>query len=164
MPLGAAVLSDGTAGAVMLLGAAVLSDGAAVGRAVGTAVGTAVGRAVGTAVFGVVPDGGSSGWSIVALGLRNSPSLGWPASRGGVSGVCPGLVHGPRPSSDLPLQRLRILAAVHVVGDADDHAAAGEKNAWAPLIQHQHVVVEHGSKHLLKTVTRNSTVIQTSHR
>ena len=71
MPLGAAVFSDGTAGAVMPLGAAVLSDG------------MAVGRAVGTAVVGVVPDGGSGGSGIVALGRRNSPSLGWPA--GGVA-------------------------------------------------------------------------------
>ena len=66
--------------------------------------------------------------------------------------------------SDLPLQRLRIPAAVHVVADADDHAAAGEKKASAPLIQHQDVVVEQGAKNLLKTVTQNSTVIQTSHR
>ena len=63
----------------MPLGAAVFSDGAAVG----TAVGAAVGRAVGTAVVGVVPEGGNGGWGIVALGLRNSPSLGWPA--GGVA-------------------------------------------------------------------------------
>ena len=73
-------------------------------------------------------------------------------------------MHGPLPSSDLPLKRLRILAAVHVVADAGDHAAAGEKKAWAPLIKHQHVVVKHGSEHLFKTVTQNSTVIQTSHR
>ena len=87
MPLGAAVLSDGTAGAVMRLGAAVLSDGTAGAvMPLGAAVlsdGTAVGRAVGTAVVGVVPDGGSGGWGIVALGRRNSPSLGWPA--GGVA-------------------------------------------------------------------------------
>ena len=57
----------------MPLGAAVLSDGTAVGRAVGTAVGTADG----TADVGVVPDGGSGGSGIAALGLRNSPSLGW---------------------------------------------------------------------------------------
>ena len=53
----------------MHLGAAVLSDG--------KAVGTAVGTADGTADVGVVPDGGSGGWGIVALGLRYSPSLGW---------------------------------------------------------------------------------------
>ena len=64
----------------------------------------------------------------------------------------------------MPLQSLWILAAVHVVADAGDHAAAGEKNAWAPLIKHQHAVVEHGSENLLKTVTQNSTVIQTSNR
>ena len=59
----------------MPLGAAVSSEG--------TAVGTAVGTADGTGDVCVVPDGGSSGWGIVALGLRNSPSLGWPA--GGVA-------------------------------------------------------------------------------
>ena len=63
MPLGAAVSSDGTAD--------------------GTAVGTAGGTADGTADVAVVPDEGSGGWGIVALGLRNSPSLGWPA--GGVA-------------------------------------------------------------------------------
>ena len=57
-----------------------------------------------------------------------------------------------------------MLAAVHVVADASDHAAAGEKNASAPLIKHQHVVVEHGSENLLKTVTQNSTMIQASHQ
>ena len=60
--------------------------------------------------------------------------LGLACGRGGVSEVRPGLVHGPRPSSDQPVQRLRIVAAVHVVADADDLAAAAEKNAWAPLI------------------------------
>ena len=87
MPLGAAVLSDGTAGAAMPLGAAVLSDGTAGAvMPLGPAVlsdGRTVGRAVGTAVVGVVPDGGSGGWGIVALGRKNSPSLGWPA--GGVA-------------------------------------------------------------------------------
>ena len=38
------------------------------------------------------------------------------------------------------------------------------RTSRAPLIKHQHVVVEHGSEHLLETVTQNSTVIQTSHR
>ena len=55
----------------MPLGAVVLSDG--------MALGTAVRTADGTTDVGVVPDGGSGGWVIVALGLRNSPSLGWPA-------------------------------------------------------------------------------------
>ena len=61
--------------AVMSLGAAVLSDG--------TADGTAVGTADGTADVADVPDKGSGGWGIVALGLRDSPILGWPA--GGVA-------------------------------------------------------------------------------
>ena len=90
--------------------------------------------------------------------------LGLACGQGGVSEVQPGLVHGPHPSSDLLLQRLRILDVVHVFADAGDHAAADEKNVWAPLIQHQHIVVEHGFQQLLKTVTRNKTVIQTSHR
>ena len=61
----------------MSLGAAVSSDG--------TADGTAVGKADGTADAADVPDEGSRGWGIVALGLRSSPSLslGWPA--GGVA-------------------------------------------------------------------------------
>ena len=63
---------------MMPFGAAVLSDG----TAVGTAVWAAVGTADRTADVGVVPDWGSGGWGIVALGLRNSPSMGWPA--GGV--------------------------------------------------------------------------------
>ena len=55
--------------------------------------------------------------------------FGLACGRGGVSKIRPGLIHGPRPSSVLPLQRLWILAAVDVVADAGDHAAASKKNA-----------------------------------